>query len=218
MYMKKMPKVNAMDDKTPAMMALSVFALDRTLVSALNFLRTGMSSSSRAMCLNATTLLSNWLLPLLIVYKVEKAGTESLGLIVSREKYRAYAVYAVVGLAVPALYFGFSRDLLVEFVEQLIFIGLAEEFFYRGYMMNRLCAWVGETKGLLLNAIVFSLAHVIFIVTRYGLGHPYFLAQSGLQTLLGGLLLGYIFLKAGDIVPGSVLHISMNLYLPRIGS
>jgi membrane protease YdiL (CAAX protease family) len=215
--MKKMPKVNAMDDKTPVMMALSVFALERTLVSALNFLRTGMSSSSRAMCLNATTLLSNWFLPLLIVYKVEKAGTESLGLIVSREKYRAYAVYVAVGLALPALYFGFSRDLLVDFVEQLIFIGLAEEFFYRGYMMNRLCAWVGETKGLLLNAIVFSLAHVVFVVTRYGLGHPYFLAQSGFQTLLGGLLLGYIFLKAGDIVPGSVLHISMNLYLPRIG-
>lgn len=92
-----------------------------------------------------------------------------------------------------------------------------EEYLFRGYLMTRLCAWLGEARGLLLNALVFGLAHVIFVVTRFGLGDPYLIAGSSFQTLLGGLLLGYVFLRSGDILPGSVLHISMNLYLPRIG-
>ncbi len=149
-----MLKVNAMDDKTRAMIALSVFALEEATVSTLNFLRGSMSASSRATYLNATTLLFNWILPILIVYEVEKRGADSLGSVVSRERYELYALIAAVGLALPVLSFGFSQGLLVDLVDQIFFIGLAEEFFFRGYLMSRLCAWVGEARGLLLNALV----------------------------------------------------------------
>jgi membrane protease YdiL (CAAX protease family) len=38
------------------------------------------------------------------------------------------------------------------------------------------------------------------------------------QTFLGGILMGYMFLRSGNIVPGTVLHISMNLYMSRLFS
>jgi len=199
-------------------MALTVFAVESVAVSILNFLRGGMPLSTRYLLLDATTVALNWLLPLLIVYKVEGRGSDSLGLDVPREKHRLYALYVVLGLVLPAIRFGLDQGLLIGLLEQLLFIGLAEEFFFRGYIMTRLCGWLGESRGLLLNALVFSLAHVIFILTTSGLDHPYFLIRASLQTLLGGLMLGYVFLRSRNIVPGSIIHISMNLYLSRIAA
>jgi len=37
---------------------------------------------------------------------------------------------------------------------------LVEEFFFRGYLMGRFCEWLGDIKGMLLNAVIFSLAHM----------------------------------------------------------
>lgn len=194
-------------------MALTVFAVESAVVSVLNSLRGGMPLSAMYVYLDATTVALNWLLPLLIVYKVEGRGSDSLGLDVPKERHRIYLLYGVLGLALPAIRFGLNPGLLIGLLEQLLLIGLAEEFFFRGYIMTRLCEWLGESRGLLLNALVFSLAHVIFILTTSGLDHPIFLIQTSLQTLLGGLMLGYVFLRSGNIVPGSIIHVSMNLFL-----
>ena len=82
--------------------------------------------------------------------------------------------------------------------------------------MTRFDNWLGERRGLLLNALVFSLAHAMFLLTRYSLSQTPLLLMNCVQTFLGGLLLGYIFLKSGNIIPGTILHISMNLYLSRL--
>ena len=58
--------------------------------------------------------------------------------------------------------------MIVEFLEQLVFIWLVEEFFLRGYLMVRFCEWLGYAKGLLLNAVVFSLTHILFLFSRFG--------------------------------------------------
>lgn len=65
----------------------------------------------------------------------------ALGLFVGRELYARYALYVVVGLVLPALVFGVDRALLLEFAEQVTYIGVAEEVFSRGYLMRRLCDW-----------------------------------------------------------------------------
>ena len=36
------------------------------------------------------------------------------------------------------------------------------------------------------------------------------------QTFLGGLLLGFIYLRARNIWPGAIFHVSMNVYLSRV--
>lgn len=175
-----------------------------------------MTQSNRILWLNATTLVFNWAILLVVVYKIERRGAGSLGLVVPKEKRGLYTLYFLLGTALPAIYSGFNRKLVVDLLEQVVFIGFAEEFFFRGYMMTRFCAWLGDLRGLLLNALTFSLTHAIFVVGRYGFRYPFFLAQSNLQTLAGGLLLGYIFLSSRNILPGSIFHTSMNLILPRI--
>jgi membrane protease YdiL (CAAX protease family) len=205
-----------MDDRRSALLALSVFAIDRAAVSVLNLLRAGMSQATRMAYLNLTTLVFVWGLPLLAVYRVEGRGAESLGLRVPRERYPRYAIYCFVGFILPSAFLGYPGGFASELLEQIAFIGLAEEFFYRGYLMTRLCGWLGERKGLILNAVVFSLAHATFLLTRYGLSEAALTLTSVAQTFLGGILMGYVYLRSGNIVPGTVLHISMNVWLSRL--
>ena len=95
-----------------------------------------------------------------------------------------------------------------------MYIGLAEEVFLRGYVMFRLCLWLGDVKGLLLNGLIFGLTHVVSRVSQHGLDHPLH-ALLGLQTFLGGLLLGYINLEAKSVIPGTIMHVAMNAYIGR---
>ena len=205
-----------MNHRKSALLALSVFVIDRAAVSVLNLLRASMSQPTRIAYLNLTTLVFVWGLPLLVVYRIERRGAESLGLKVPRERYAMYSLYGLLGLVLPGVFLGYSVGFIWELLEQILFIGLAEEFFYRGYLMTRLCDWLGDRRGLVLNAIVFSLAHATFLLTRYGLSEAAFTLTSMAQTFLGGILMGYMFLRSGNIVPGAVLHISMNLYLSRL--
>jgi membrane protease YdiL (CAAX protease family) len=205
-----------MDERSSALLALSVFAADRAVVSALNLMRATMSQQTRMMLLNASTLIFCWALPLIAVYALEGTGADSLGLRVPRERHLRYAAYCFTGIALPGVLLGFGETFVYDLFEQVIFIGLAEEFFYRGYLLTRLDGWLGERRGLLVNSLLFSLAHATFILTRYGLSEVPLLLSSVTQTFLGGLLLGYVFLRSGNIVPGTVLHISMNLYLARL--
>jgi len=200
-----------------ALIGLSVFALDKLVTSLINVLGLRELRFLFVDTVTLTAIVSNWALPLIVVFLVEGRGWDTLGLQIRRERYTLYSVLALVGLVLPALFLGFDRALVVELAEQLAYIGLAEEFFFRGYLMTRFCDWLGGAKGLLLNGAVFSLAHVVSLVSRYGLAYPAWEATMGLQTLAGGLLLGYIYLRSGDIVPCSILHISMNAYLSRLG-
>jgi membrane protease YdiL (CAAX protease family) len=97
-----------------------------------------------------------------------------------------------------------------------VYIGVAEEVFSRGYLMRRLCDWLGNSKGLLLNALIFGLAHAISRLSQHGLRYPDRLAIVTLQACAGGLLLGDIYLRAKSIVPGAIVHTAMNAYLPRL--
>ena len=163
-----------------------------------------------------TTMLFNWAIPLFILYRIERSGLDSVVLEVRSDRYPIYIALAFVGLVLPSFFLGFDSELIVEFLEQLAFIGLVEEFFYRGYLMGRFCEWLGDVKGLLLNAVIFSLAHLVFLFSRYGFAYLQSDLIIGFQTFMGGLLLGYIYLRAGDIIPSSILHISLNMYLSRL--
>jgi membrane protease YdiL (CAAX protease family) len=147
---------------------------------------------------------------------VEKRGASALGLVVPRERYVRYALYAVVGLVVPAAFFGVDRELISELVEQLIYIGLAEEIFNRGYLMRRLCDWLGDRQGLLSSSLLFGLSHILSRLSQHGFRYPLDDLSLGLQTLMGGLILGYMFLRAKNIVPPAIFHVSTNMYLDRV--
>jgi membrane protease YdiL (CAAX protease family) len=199
-----------------AFIALGVLLLERAIIACLFALGDSTSFLQGIPVIPIAGCLFGWVVPLAIVYWIEKRDVRSLGLVVRRELYGRYALYSLVGLVLPAFVFGADRALLLEFVEQVAYIGVAEEVFSRGYLMARLCDWLGERKGLLLNALIFGLAHIVSRLAQHGLRYPGRLATLFVQTFAGGLLLGYIYLRARNVVPGAIFHTSTNAYLPRL--
>ncbi|UCH57076.1 MAG: CPBP family intramembrane metalloprotease [Candidatus Bathyarchaeota archaeon] len=199
-----------------ALIALSIYALDKIVISFVNVFGSSAPLLRSILVIPFLGVLFDWILPIFVVFAIEKRDLRSLGLDVGRNRYGLYAALAFIGLILPALVVGVDWGLVVELVEQLVYIGLAEELYFRGYLMGRFRDWLGDLRGLLLNGLVFGLAHFIFLVSRYGFTDLVGDASIGIQTFLGGLLFGYIYLKSGDIVPGAILHISMNAYLSRL--
>jgi membrane protease YdiL (CAAX protease family) len=137
-----------------SIIGLIVFAVDKAVVSLIN-IAGGPYFVSGFYIFDLMTILFNWLLPLLIVFRIEKRGSGSLGLKIEPGRRYLYLLLALVGFVLPSFFTGLSKGLFVEFFEQLAFIGLAEEFFYRGYLMGRFREWLGDFRGLILNAVVF---------------------------------------------------------------
>jgi len=162
-----------------------------------------------------TTIFVRWIPALVVVYQIEKRGAESLGLFIMQKKRLSYGIFAIACLIVPAFFVGFDKLLLVDFIEQIVYIGLLEEFFYRGYLMNRFCDWMGNGKGLLLSAFIFGLGHVIARIGDHGYGILDRALLTGGQAFLGGLIFGLVYLKAKNIWPGAILHVSTNMYISR---
>jgi membrane protease YdiL (CAAX protease family) len=195
-----------------SLLALLIFTIDKIIVSIIN-IRGGPYNILGFYIFDLTTLIFNWIMPLFIVFGIEKQGLSSLGFRVQPSRRILYAFLAFISLVLPFVFFGYSIGLLVELFEQLAFIGFPEEFFYRGYMMGRLRKWLGDYEALLLNALVFSLAHLVFLFTIHDFTFLWNDMLVGFQSFIGGLLLGYIYLKSGDIIPSTLLHVTINILL-----
>ena len=207
---------DAVREKRFALLALAIFILSEG-VSTLKFILTrGLPYNQIAYLSALQALIFWWILPILIVYKVEHKDWRSLGLAVQREKRLIYLLYAVIGLILPALFLGIDRTLLIEFGEQVIYIGFIEEIFYRGYLLRRMCDWLGDTSGLLITSILFGLGHIFSRLAQKGFAVLGPASLIGLQSFLGGLLLGSIYLRARNIWPSTIFHVSLNMYLNRI--
>jgi membrane protease YdiL (CAAX protease family) len=144
------------------------------------------------------------------------ANRVSHGLRLPREKAAAYSLYALIGLVAPGLIVGFDRGLLMELIEQVAYIGLAEELFFRGYITSRLLAWLGNARGLLVSAFLFALVHLISRVSEGGLqvSSP---SRRGLSPDPGWRAALGLHLHSSEEHPsGAILHISGNMYIGRI--
>jgi membrane protease YdiL (CAAX protease family) len=204
------------DTRRFALIALAVFALAEAVTCGLFLLRHYVPPWRGIPAVPIATVIFFWAVPLLIVYLVEKRRASYLGLVVPKERCVRYALYAAVGLVVPAAFVGADRGLISEFIEQLVYIGLAEEVFNRGYLMRRLCDWLGNRQGLLLSSLLFGLSHILSRLSQHGFKYPLDDLFLGLQTLIGGLILGYMYLRAKNIVPPAIFHVSTNMYLDRM--
>ncbi len=198
-----------------ALLALGMFVLSEAIFVILSIFLRGQSIARINLANALTTIFVRWIPTLVIVIIVEKRGVDSLGLFIERRKRISYAIFAIVCLILPASFIGFDKPLLIEFIEQIVYIGLLEEFFYRGYLMNRLCKWLGGGKGLFISAFIFGLGHVIARIADHGFDILGSALLTGGQAFLGGLIFGLIFLVARNIWPGAILHISTNMYISR---
>lgn len=200
--------------------SLAALVVAGTVGSLLFILRRRIAYLQEIPVIPIGTALTHWIMPFLIVYFVERPRREercaALGLTIRRDRAGAYAAYALIGLVLPALVVSVDRGLLLEFVDQIVYIGVAEELFFRGYLTRRLCNWLGNLRGLLLSGLIFGLAHVVSRLSQHGLAYPVHDALLGLRTFVGGLLFGLIYLRARSIWPGTILHVATNAYLGRV--
>jgi len=60
-----------------------------------------------------------------------------------------------------------------------------------------------------------NLSHILSRLSQHGFKYPLDDLFLGFQTLIGGLILGYMYLKAKNIVPPAIFHVSTNMYLER---
>jgi len=88
----------------------------------------------------------------------------------------------------------------------VIMQALAEELFFRGFLFRALLAKTNAAATVIVTAMLFGLVHVIS-----GL-----FIQLVPATLLG-LLLGWVCLRTGSVIPGMILHALHNTMMVVVG-
>ncbi|MBB6679832.1 CPBP family intramembrane metalloprotease [Aequorivita sp. 609] len=87
---------------------------------------------------------------------------------------------------------------LIELTLMIILLGILEEFYFRRIVAQKLLNSKGFSKALWISALIFGLAHSV--------------TDSGfLSTFLGGLFLGYIYLKTNNLWLTIFTHMEYNL-------
>jgi membrane protease YdiL (CAAX protease family) len=196
-----------------ALLALVTFAVEEVVTALVFLFRNRTPVLQESLLLPLTTTLTHWALPLLVVFYVEGSDVRSLGLTLKRENIVKYLVYLFVGLVVPGFFLGFGQGFFFELIEQILQIGVAEEVFFRGYLLHRFADWLGNPRGLVLGAITFGFAHVVSRVSQHGWNHLIPDVTLGIQMFFGGLVMGCIYLRTRSLLPCATLHVSANLYL-----
>ena len=82
----------------------------------------------------------------------------------------------------------------------LVWIGPAEEIFWRGFAQRRMAARYGDWGGFLLTTVVYALVHV------WALNFMLFMAS-----LACGLFWGWMYLKYRSVWPGLISHALWDL-------
>ena len=95
---------------------------------------------------------------------------------------------------------------LLQLVVQMFVISLAEEFFFRGFVQER----VGMTiKGVLIVSALFAVGHAV--VSYFGSGYPIAEASKNLLTFFPSLIMGYLYVRFKNLWPSIFFHFVSNL-------
>jgi len=87
-------------------------------------------------------------------------------------------------------------------LSQVLVVALPEEFFFRGYLQQRLGEVMTAQRAWLWQAILFALGH--YLVTF----HP-----ASLLVFFPGLLFGLLRIVSGSLLAGTLFHATCNLVM-----
>ena len=219
--------LNTQQAKRFALLAVSLTLIQVIPVSLAFILK------SKVLLIIAVLFL-HWGTPFIAALWIEKRSIHSLGLVLKKEKIITYLLYAVSGYVILIIIHIGERYLLINmapesieeltprenylagFLIQLGFVGLPEEFFYRGYIQTRLCEWLGGLHGWLATSAFFGLVHVFSRLMAQGPGYILPAVVIGFTAFLGGLMFGYLYAKTKSIIPPAFVHIFLNLTPPLL--
>lgn len=113
---------------------------------------------------------------------------------------------------VPESPFNWGSIFFVSIV--LLFGAIGEELLFRGYAFQVLIGYLGPFATILPFAMLFALAHL----SNPGQGAPSVAIVAPINTGLWGVLLGWAFLRSGDLWLPIGLHFGWNWVLPLLGA
>lgn len=96
----------------------------------------------------------------------------------------------------------------------LLFGAIGEELLFRGYGFQVLLGYLGPFATILPFAVLFAFAHL----GNPGQGTPVVGFVAPVNTALWGILLGYAFMRSGDLWLPIGLHFGWNWLLPLLGA
>jgi membrane protease YdiL (CAAX protease family) len=115
-----------------------------------------------------------------------------------------------------------APGLLQNLVVVTLTFSLGEEIGWRGYLLPKLAATLGNTRGMVLTGFLHGLFHmpIIFLTPYYHPdGNRWIIVPLFLTALtLGGLLYGYLRLSTNSVWPASLAHSAHNYFWALFGS
>lgn len=103
----------------------------------------------------------------------------------------------------------FQTILSLNYISAVVFIPIAEELFFRGYIQNKLQEKMRPIYAIGIASFLFSVIHLpyykLIIWSLEGT------MQSAFIAFFGGLVAGYIYNKSKSLGPAILFHITWNL-------
>jgi CAAX protease family protein len=87
-----------------------------------------------------------------------------------------------------------------------------EEFFYRGIIQNRLERLYNQRSAILIGGFIFASTHLILDYKVLYEGGLFSILYALIMQILGGWLLGLIFIKTRTLWPGVLCHYFINWF------
>lgn len=163
------------------------------------------------------------LLPLYLNHKFDHHPLAELGL-TWRTRSKGMAIFAVAFGAISGTLAFWTGETVVgvtalSYGALILLIynnAFLEEFFYRGVIQTRIERLLGQRWSVFLSGVIFASTHLVLDVLILGgknnLGDVLY---ALVMQILGGWLLGIMFVKTRTLWPGVVCHYLIN-WLPSI--
>lgn len=159
--------------------------------------------------------------PVIIVIMLRKEGLSSLGITRSnifKSIFIGLVSYILFFVCIVIIKHKFKYIVIPQFsfsiwsLVNCLLTAFGEEVIFRGYVQYRLTKWLGDKKGLIISALIFSCSHISQRMMAINLS---IINASILSILLfpSGLFLGYLFLKCKNITASTIFHALYDFFL-----
>jgi membrane protease YdiL (CAAX protease family) len=155
-------------------------------------------------------------IPVTLAIKLRKQSFETVG-VTRKNLWLTFGVgialssmYLILSTA-PALFLNklFTYNGLAATL-YFLSVGFGEEYLFRGFVLIRCSAWLGDTAGLILVSTVFAFVHLPQRIFVMGMDLSEAIV-SAIMLLPISLLLGYMMLRTRNIVGPAILHTAADL-------
>jgi len=155
--------------------------------------------------------------PVIIITLLRKESLYSLGITKKNILksvligFISYIIYFAFMVIMKQYRFPFTPHSVISLWSFLnIFVlAFAEEVLFRGYLQTRLTEWLGDQRGWILTAFLFSFSHLFLRILSVNMSFSRTLV-SCIAIFPGALFLGYLFSKCKNVVAPTVFHTFYN--------